>query len=200
MSLPRPAVPEAAPLVLNRQLPEPIIVDFPTSYSIPEARLDRETLISESGFHLPEPEVVEVIPFETPYFRKIDRGYPIPVGIQSPDRTAAAGHGETKAQATEVAVPPSPVPQSPIPEAKPERTATFAAVRPAPTVEEIHRELYARQGDQIGIDMEGRGWIYLGLGPGSGEGIDYLSSQYAQNKSSFRFKAVEYGKYRLWYV
>lgn len=182
MTLPRPAVPEAAPLVLNRQLPEPRIVEVQTSYSIPEASLDQGTPVSESAFHLPEPEVVEVIPFETPYFRKIDRGFPI--------RTAAA----------KTAVPPPSAPQSPPPEAKPERTATFVAVRPAPIVEEVeetHRELFARRGDQIGIDLESRGWIYLGLDPENGEGIDYLSSQYSQNKSSFSFKALEYGAYKL---
>jgi tetratricopeptide (TPR) repeat protein len=173
MTLPRPAVPETAPLVLNRPFPEPRIVEVQTSDSIPEASLDQETPVIESGFHLPEPEVVEVIPFETPYFRKIDRGFPI--------RTAAAKTADP-------------------PEAKPERTATSVAVRPTPTVEEVeetHRELVARRGDQIGIDLEGRGWIYLGLDPGSGEGIGYLSSQYSQAKSSFSFKALEYGAYEL---
>ena len=182
MTLPRPSVPEAAPLVLNRQLPEPRMVDVQTSYSIPEPSLDQGTPVSESGFHLPEPEVVEVIPFETPYFRKIDRGFPI--------RTAAA----------KTAVPPPPARQSPPQEAKPERIVTSVADRPTPTVEEVeetHRELFARRGDQIGIDLKGRGWIYLGLDPGSGEGIDYLSSRYSQNKSSFSFKAVEYGAYKL---
>ncbi len=172
MTLSRPAVPEAAPLVLNRQLPEPRIVEVRTGCSIPEASLDQESPVSESGFHLPEPEVIEVIPFETPYFRKMDRGFPIPTAAKTADP----------------------------PEAKPEKIAASVVVRPTPAVEEVketHRELIARQGDQIGIDLEDRGWIYLGLDSGSGEGIDYLSSQYSDNKSSFSFKALEYGVYEL---
>lgn len=200
MTLPRPVVPEAEPLVLNRQLPEPRVVDVLTSYSIPEASLDQETPVSESGFHLPEPEVVEVIPFETPYFRKIDKGFPIPARIQNPDRNGAAESGESESQAAKTPVPPPPVPQSPMPKAEPKRTATSAAVRPTPNreeVEETYRELFARRGDKIGIDLEGSGWLYLGSGQGSGEGIDYLSSQYSRDKSSFSFKAAEYGAYKL---
>jgi len=200
MTLPRPVVPEAEPLVLNRQLPEPRVVDVLTSYSIPEASLDQETPVSESGFHLPEPEVVEVIAFETPYFRKIDRGFPIPARIQNPDRNGAAGRGESASQAAQTPVPPPPVPQSPVPKAEPKRIAASVAADPAPAreeVEEMHREILARRGDQIGIDLEGSGWLYLGSEPGSGKGIDYLSSQYSQAKSSFSFKAVEYGAYTL---
>jgi tetratricopeptide (TPR) repeat protein len=200
MTLPRPALPEALPLVLNRQLPEPRIVDVLTSYSMPLAKLAREIPVSETGFHLPEPEVVEVIAFETPYFQKIDRGFPIPAGVRSPGRIATSEHGASKSQAVNTAFPPPPAPQSPPPAAKPERTATPVAVKPAPAGdegEETHRDLFARRGDQIGIDLEGRGWIYLGSNPGSGEGIDYLSNQYSQAKSSFSFKALEYGTYTL---
>lgn len=200
MTLPRPTLPEAAPLVLNRQLPEPRIVDVLTGYSIPEASFDQVTPVSEPGFHLPEPEVFEVIPFETPYFRKIDRGFPISAGMQHSGGSAAAERGESRSQAVKTAVLPLPALRSPPPEAKPERTPTSVAVRPAPIIEEGEetcRELFARRGDQIGIDLEGRGWIYLGLDSGSGEGIEYLSSQYSQAKSSFSFKAVEYGAYKL---
>jgi len=166
MTLSRPAVPEAAPPVLNHGLPEPRIVEVQTGCSVPEASLDQETPAGDCGFHLPEPEVVEVIPFETPYFRKIDRGLPVPTAVK-PARIAA------------VVVRPTP------------------AVPAVKEVEETRRELVARRGDQIGIELEDRGWIYLGLASGSGEGIDYLSSRYSHNNSSFSFKALEYGVYEL---
>jgi hypothetical protein len=70
-------------------------------------------------------------------------------------------------------------------------------------VEKKRRDLLARRGDQIAIDLEGSGWIYLGAQPGGSlrstarQGIEFLSRRDSAGKTSFSFKASEYGEYEL---
>ncbi|MBN2552347.1 MAG: hypothetical protein JXB06_06235 [Spirochaetales bacterium] len=70
------------------------------------------------------------------------------------------------------------------------------------------RELVARRGDPIAIDLDGSGWIYEGLKAqaletGAGtvssdpQGVEFLSRRSQQNRTSFSFRAAEYGQYEL---
>jgi TolA-binding protein len=56
----------------------------------------------------------------------------------------------------------------------------------------------ARKGDTVSIEQEGGGWLFLGL-PASGRspGLLFLSSDTGGSRSSFSFKALEYGEYDL---
>lgn len=56
------------------------------------------------------------------------------------------------------------------------------------------REVLARRGDTVVIDLEGRGWLLL---PGDRRGVSFLGSQSGPQRTSFSFKALELGEYEL---
>jgi tetratricopeptide (TPR) repeat protein len=64
-------------------------------------------------------------------------------------------------------------------------------------------KLVVRKGDPIAVDLAGSGWIYMGTNsPGAADsaepgGIDFLATRTSQNRTSFNFKAEEYGDYEL---
>jgi tetratricopeptide (TPR) repeat protein len=69
--------------------------------------------------------------------------------------------------------------------------APAAAGGPPPPVA---REVLARRGDTVVIDLEGRGWLLL---PGDRRGVSFLGSQSGPQRTSFSFKALELGEYEL---
>jgi tetratricopeptide (TPR) repeat protein len=58
------------------------------------------------------------------------------------------------------------------------------------------REVLARAGDTVVIDLEGRGWLFLGL-PGGSRGVSFAGSEPGSQRTSFSFKALELGEYDL---
>ncbi|UCF98969.1 MAG: outer membrane protein assembly factor BamD [Spirochaetaceae bacterium] len=235
LTLPRPLPPQAAKLVLNRQLPEPGMPLVPMSLSIPVAIQNRE--IPDAVSDLPvvkhQPEA-EPPPVSVPYFPTRARGFrltsptSIPEALKLESSAATASPAEVPvrqepaarpqpmgrtepvtraAQAEPVArmAPVTRVELATPPAAPARRQPTESAVpfatRSQPIVEQ--RELVARRGDPIAIDLEGSGWIFVGFKT-AGEsasadqrGIDYVSKRNLQGRTSFDFKAVDYGEYEL---
>ena len=56
------------------------------------------------------------------------------------------------------------------------------------------REVLARKGDTVVIDLEGRGWLLL---PGNSAGVSFTGSEAGAERTTFSFKALEYGEYDL---
>lgn len=83
---------------------------------------------------------------------------------------------------------PAPAPKK-APAAKPPAPA------PAPAPEK-RRELLARKGDSVAIDLEGKGWLYLGL-PEKSRGVSLVGSESDERRTTFTFKALEFGEYDL---
>jgi tetratricopeptide (TPR) repeat protein len=115
------------------------------------------------------------------------------------------GPGEPeKAERTESPAadrPAAPAARAPAPKPAEKRAQAPPPPEAAAPVEEPEeiRELVARRGDPISIDLQGGGWIYTGLrgGAASGEGIEFLTSRNAGDRTSFSFKAAEHGVYDL---
>lgn len=242
MTLPRPRPPQAEPLALQPQLPEPGVPAPPNDISFSEPEPDRRIveIPTDPPLHPAEPAApqrsvaVPYVPTGGWEFRLSQPRRPVeaPVLAFAPSSRALAGAEEPPA-ATEVAPTRAPAVASPAvpaavnaaPPAAPPRAvesgtpvarAPAAAAPPAATqtarvqtarqhtdAEPGQRELVARRGDPIAIDLEGSGWIYTGLRtdgiPGSGEqgGIDFLSGRNTPDRTSFNFKAAEYGDYEL---
>jgi TolA-binding protein len=159
---------------------------------------------AESG-NLPEPGAeepgqIEVYSTATPLAPR-----DLPAGRQLPlPRTAATG---PKPAAPKPTLPPASPPAadkggSAVPAAKPQPPAPAAASikppAPATDSQERRREVLARRGDTVSIELEGKGWLFLGLPPSRGNyGVSYLSADSGGVRSSFSFKALEYGEYDL---
>lgn len=81
----------------------------------------------------------------------------------------------------------------------PAQGSVAATAQPAASASpERRREVLARKGDTVSIEQEGGGWLFLGLPPaGRSPGLLFLSSDTGGSRSSFSFKALEYGEYDL---
>jgi TolA-binding protein len=99
----------------------------------------------------------------------------------------AAGSSKAAASAVKPAIGGAPGEAGPSTEAK-----TMAA--PSPAAAETRREVLARKGDTVVIDLEGRGWLLL---PGDRRGVSYTGSESGPQRTSFTFKALEFGEYDL---
>jgi hypothetical protein len=151
---------------------------------------------------LPEPGAealgeIDVHSPEAPLPPEQPAGGPLPL-----PRAADAG---PKSAASKPATPKTTAPAgaqggAPPPAARPAAPAppSTAAQAPAISAAERRREVLARKGDTVSIEQEGSGWLFLGLPPaGRKPGVLYLSSDTAGARSSFSFKALEYGEYDL---
>jgi len=230
MTLPRPRPPQAEPLVLGRQLPEPGVPALPERLWISEPEdLPRTAALPyvperAREFRLSPPSrpvEVSVLVF-APSARAlagVEKPPPPPVApppVAAPAAAAAAKAappaGETGTQAARAPAvsTPTTTPAASSASAQTIRTqeppVSASPARPAPKQTEVargERQLVARRGDPIAVDLEGGGWIYTGLRtggvPDTGEqqGIDFLSRRNYQNRTSFNFKAMDYGDYEL---
>ncbi len=214
LSLRRPALPESPPLAVGKKLPEPGVDVLSVSL---RPRTGVKFAVGRSpgpggDQPLPEPEVAELPLFEDAHFRLIDRAVAVPPAMVRLARPAGLAKAETSPPP---APPPRPRRQSaaaaPAAQgvARPSDTPRPAAAKPsasspqqapAPSsipVEESHRQLLARVDDPIAVELEGRGWMYLGMAGESGEGIAFLSSNSSGQNTSFAFRAEELGEYAL---
>jgi tetratricopeptide (TPR) repeat protein len=230
MTLPRPRPPQAEPLVLGRQLPEPGVPALPERLWISEPedppRSAALPYVPESAreFRLSPPSrpvEVPVLVF-APSARALAGAEKPPLPpvaappVAAPPAAAAAKAappaGETGTQAARAPAVSAPITTAAASSARAQTTRTqelpvsASPARPAPKQTEVargERQLVARRGDPIAVDLEGGGWIYTGLRtggvPDTGEqqGIDFLSRRNYQNRTSFNFKAMDYGDYEL---
>jgi tetratricopeptide (TPR) repeat protein len=210
MTIPRPNPPQVQPLTLERALPEPEIA--PPRAAVPARPAgDRQFRHAPQG-HPVEWEIFDAGPFSgAPAFaqRSVAAQREAAPQVQKPaepSEPAEAVEAWTRQTAAGAARGPAATP--PTTAAK---TAAAPKSRIVPTepvsrpaeVQELQRELVARKGDPISVDLEGSGWIYTGLKSGEvfttqeDQGIDFLSRQSYPNRTSFNFKAVDYGEYEL---
>jgi tetratricopeptide (TPR) repeat protein len=56
------------------------------------------------------------------------------------------------------------------------------------------REVLARKGDAVVIELEGRGWLFV---PGERRGVSFLGSETGPQRTVFSFKALELGDFEL---
>ncbi len=106
---------------------------------------------------------------------------PPPAAVPGADRGAAASAAK------------APAAKAPAPESV--SSGSQPAASPAP---ERLREVLARKGDTVSIEQEGGGWLFLGLpAAGRSPGLLFLSSDTGGRRSTFSFKALEYGEYDL---
>ena len=94
-------------------------------------------------------------------------------------------------QAAAPAKPPAAKKSPPPPKQAPAPAA--AETKPAP---EAARELLARKGDSVIIELEAKGWLFLGL-PDKVRGISLAGSESDARRTRFTFKTQEYGEYDL---
>ncbi len=61
------------------------------------------------------------------------------------------------------------------------------------------REIYARQGDELQIGLEGRSFLFLGFpdAPAQRDGMSFKGKETRDTRSSFTFKALKLGTYDL---
>jgi len=59
------------------------------------------------------------------------------------------------------------------------------------------REIYARQGDELQIGLEGVGFLFLGLPDAQVDGMSFKSKENRNNKTLFTFQALKLGTYDL---
>lgn len=82
--------------------------------------------------------------------------------------------------------------------------AVQTAVKKTPTVAESSRvrEIYARQGDELQIGLEGKGFIFLGFPDASTQapGVSFKGKETRDGKSFFTFKALRFGTYELGFL
>jgi len=64
------------------------------------------------------------------------------------------------------------------------------------------REIYARQGDELQVGLEGQGFLFLGFGnqPGQSDGMSFKGKETRDRKSYFTFKALKFGTYDLGFL
>ena len=61
------------------------------------------------------------------------------------------------------------------------------------------REIFARQGDELQVGLEGRSFLFLGFpdAPAQRDGMSFKGKETKENKSYFTFKALKLGDYDL---
>jgi tetratricopeptide (TPR) repeat protein len=154
---------------------------------------------------LPEPGAnalgdVEVYSKEAPSVprqRIAEKPLPLPKAGAAPKSAAPKAPPPTAApgadQGAAASAAKAPAAKAPAPGSA--STASQPAASPAPV---RLREVLARKGDTVSIEQEGGGWLFLGLPPaGRSPGLLFLSSDTGGRRSTFSFKALEYGEYDL---
>ncbi len=211
LSLRRPALPESPPLAVAKKLPEPGVAVLSVSLRPeggPEIVAGRSP--GPGGDQpLPEPAVTELPLFEDAYFRLIDRAVAVPPGMvrlaqptgavsaEPLQRPAPQPRSRQRKPAAAPAVAKPPDTSQPA-VAKPAASSPQAAPPPSSIpIEESHRQLLARVDDPIAVELEGRGWMYLGTEGESGEGLAFLSGKSSGQSTSFGFRAEGLGEYTL---
>ncbi len=77
-----------------------------------------------------------------------------------------------------------------------------ATQAPAAETSSRIRQIYARQGDELQVGLEGQGYLFLGFGnqPGQSDGMSFKGKETRDKKSYFTFKALKFGTYDLGFL
>jgi hypothetical protein len=88
------------------------------------------------------------------------------------------------------------------PAAAPQKLAPVSTTTPAAESSSRVREIFARQGDELQVGLEGQGFLFLGFGnqPGQSDGMSFKGKETRDKKSYFSFKALKYGTYDLGFL
>lgn len=133
---------------------------------------------------------------------------PPPVAAGKAEGPVASAPTASTAKPAPRQQPSSPAASPAAPQAKPAAaaappaaTAPSGTTAPAapPAAAARVREIYARQGDELQIGLEGRSFLFLGF-PDSGprnDGMSFKGKETKANKSTFTFKALALGDYDL---
>jgi len=80
--------------------------------------------------------------------------------------------------------------------------AQVSTTAPAAEASSRVREIYARQGDELQVGLEGQGFLFLGFGnqPGQSDGMSFKGKETRDKKSYFSFKALRFGTYDLGFL
>jgi len=221
-----PLLPQSEPLGMGPRLPEPGLPAVLEGFSISEPHVrDAEVLRSTEVLRsaevlrsteapLPVPRLHAFASASIPYESIMDmerRNAPrrnlaitrkAPPADPQPLSTEPAGerHQLTTTMAAAALLPQARSGVKTQPETK---TAADLKEAGAMEVEQRGGELVARRGDPIAVDLQGDGWIFLGMQSRSTSadsnepGVDFLSRQSYPDRTSFSFKAAEYGQYDL---
>jgi len=187
------AVPEPRSEEQSAAPPAEAAAPPPTEAQIPQAEQAEPSLgqpavpDSAEASPLPEPaqeggEAAEVYaggPRPVPGPRQAAVPLPLPQAA-APAKTPAAKKAPPPAAAAPAAAVPAPAPAA-------------SENKPVP---EPARELLARKGDSVIIELEGKGWLFLGL-PDKVRGISLAGSETDARRTRFTFKTQEYGEYDL---
>jgi hypothetical protein len=145
---------------------------------------------------------------------------PVPPSPAEPGKTAKAASGgksaaapagksataDKEAPAVKAAPAAKQAPAAKEGSAAREAPAAKATARTAPEAQaaseavaeagrgKARREVLARKGDTVVIDLEGRGWLLL---PGDRQGVSFTGSETGAQRTTFSFKALEHGEYDL---
>ena len=105
------------------------------------------------------------------------------------------------------AVAPAAAPQklaqvSPTVAAASSSAASTVMQVPAAETSSRIREIYARQGDELQVGLEGQGFLFLGFGnqPRQSDGMSFKGKETRDKKSYFSFKALRFGIYDLGFL
>ncbi len=114
---------------------------------------------------------------------------PVPRPPAEPGKAPAKKAAAASKPAKNAKAPPASTPKAAA--VKPASSDTVAEDRPQ---QPAPREVLARKGDTVVIDLEGRGWLLL---PGERRGVSFTGSETGPQRTSFSFKALELGEYEL---
>lgn len=87
-------------------------------------------------------------------------------------------------------------------QASPAATGTSSAAAAAAETSSRVRQIYARQGDELQVGLEGQGFLFLGFGgqPSQSDGMSFKGKETRDKKSYFTFKALKFGVYDLGFL
>ena len=180
-------------------LEAPRIADAAETTGPQSAGLSEMPVVSEV---LPEQAVRPPLPMRLPPLPRLETFAQSAAPVEVADTTA-------RRVSSMVSMPRLPVPEAPAQSAvkpKPAAASTASAstaagstVAAAAETSARMREIYARQGDELQVGLEGQGFLFLGFGnqPGQSDGMSFKGKETRDRKSYFTFKALKFGTYDL---
>ena len=183
-------------------LEAPRIADAAETTGPQSAGLSEMPVVSEV---LPEQAVRPPLPMRLPPLPRLETFAQSAAPVEVADTTA-------RRVSSMVSMPRLPVPEAPAQSAvkpKPAAASTASAstaagstVAAAAETSARMREIYARQGDELQVGLEGQGFLFLGFGnqPGQSDGMSFKGKETRDRKSYFTFKALKFGTYDLGFL
>ncbi len=152
----------------------------------PQARTGPEVETVES----PGPAGSKDFPLTTPQPPPATPAKKLPPRVQSPAAEQVAAQSAAPPSRPQTAgAQPSPAPRA---AAAPQSQGAA----PSSTYGKL-REIYAREGDDVQISLDGEGFLFLGFPDRSPDGMSFKGKETRDGKTLFSFKALKLGTYDL---